>query len=112
MRDALSIRGARASASLKFHNPKNGTTALCAHPRRTRLGLIEVPHTGNTARSSRAHPRRTRLGLIEVRPSWTLSPLILKHPRRTRLGLIEVPHSASAPFELAAASEAHAPRPH
>ena len=62
-RDA--IRGVRASASLKPATIVDSSTVL-AHPRRTRLGLIEARSGAAERPDFRRHPRRTRLGLIEA----------------------------------------------
>ena len=60
-----SIRGARASASLKGGQRMAALGTGGTHPRRARLGLIEGNYPKTTRASNRMHPRRARLGLIE-----------------------------------------------
>ncbi len=107
-----SIRGVRASASLKrvVAGVDHAMTAM--HPRRPRLGLIEA--------RNRAGLRYGETCIRGVRASASLKltrnapnqPIYLTHPRRPRLGLIEAKPLSRRVLVVIAASEASAPRPH
>ena len=58
------------------------------------------------------YPRRARLGLIEARDAEAGRAGRNRYPRRARLGLIEARSVGRCMREIAAVSEACAPRPH
>jgi len=89
-RPAPSIRGARASASLKRNGLGLPVEAGIAHPRRTRLGLIEARMNSwfDQWRDPTIRGARASASLKHAR-ARTGDRVHSVHPRRTRLGLIE-----------------------